>query len=144
VAGAEGGSNRSKGDAPVTGRGFEPLRNVDWIARGKFGFEGALRFYKDQNPQIPFDSVELRAAFVDRYLAFDELQFNQATNAVDRITSGHRPWTQADFKLILGHSDTAKYGVKLTYQRGSLPAVFANVKVFQFGFLYETKDRTEK
>ena len=54
--------NRSKGDAPVEGRGFEPLRNVNWLARGKFGFEGALKFFKDdQHPQIPFDSVELTA-----------------------------------------------------------------------------------
>jgi hypothetical protein len=145
VSGIEGGSNRSKGDAPTDLKGFGPLKNIDWIARGKFGFEGALQFTKDdQHPQVPFDSIALNVGAVDRYLVFDELRYNMTTNAVDTTTRGNRPWIQVDGKLMLGHTDSASFGLKVTYQRGSLPPVFAAVKTFQFGFVYETKDRTAK
>jgi hypothetical protein len=144
VAGAEGGSNRSKGNAPM-GRGFEPLQNVDWLARGKFGFQGALKFVRgEESAKVPFDGVELTAGAVDRYLVYDELRYDQTTNAIDKVAHGHRPWVQVDLKLIIGHTSSANYGLKLTYQRGSLPPVFADVKAFQFGFLYETNDRTGK
>ena len=145
VAGMEGGSNQSKGNAPTDLEGFGPLKNVDWIARGKFGFQGALKYLRDeQHPQVPFDSLEMTAGVVDRYLIFDELRFNQTTNAVDTTAHGNRPWAQLDLKLMVGHNDSASYGLKLTYERGSLPPVFAQVKTFQFGFVYETKDRTDK
>lgn len=145
VGGFEGGSNRSNGNAPVSGTGLTPLRNVDWLARSKVGFEGALKYTRDaQSPLLPFETVELTAGLVNRFLLFDELQFDQTTQAVNRITHGNRTWADVHLKLFLGHTDSANYGLKLTYENGSLPPVFANVKAFQFGFLYETKDRTGK
>jgi len=142
LGGFEGGSNRSKGDAPVDAPGFAPLKNVDWIARSKFGVEGALHV---ENPMkvLPFELIELRAGGVVRHLYFDELRYDMATDKVDKTTKGAHPWAQVDLKLMLGHTNQGNYGLKLTYQRGSLPPVFATTKAFQFGFVFETGDRTE-
>ncbi len=145
VGGVEGGSNQSKGDSLLQGSSFAPLRDVDWLARGKAGFETTLAYNRDSShPWLPFERIGLTAGVVERYLWFNEIQFNQATNMTDTVTHGNHPWAQADLKLIFGHNSSANYGLKLNYQRGSLPPVFADVKSFQFGFLYETKDRTEK
>ncbi|HEV2962124.1 MAG TPA: hypothetical protein VG649_09895, partial [Candidatus Angelobacter sp.] len=141
VGGFEGGSNRSKGTAPTGTGPFASLQNVDWLARAKAGVEGSVRLLNNGRPW-PFQTLELRAAGVDRYLFLDELNYNQSTDAIDRIAHGHKLYGQIDFKLIIGQSNNANYGLKLTFQRGSLPPIFANTRAFQFGFLYETKDRT--
>jgi hypothetical protein len=143
VSGFEGGSNLDKGSAPVgTGRLFDPLRNVDWIGRGVYGIEGALYYQNSGRAVLPFSRIELNASGVSRHLFLDEVHFNSTTNQLDSTARGERPYAQVDLKLILGQQLGGDYGLKLTFLRGSLPPVFANTKAFQFGFLYESKDRT--
>jgi hypothetical protein len=143
LGGMEGGSNQSKGDIP-TGRIFDPLRNVDWIARGKVGIQGSLLYKNDRKILLPFQSVELHAAGVSRHLWFDELQYSADSDKVDKVTKGWRPWAQVDLKLMLVENNLGRYGLKLTFQNGSLPPVFARTRTFQFGFVFEAKDGTEK
>lgn len=66
--------------------------------------------------------------------------WDEKAKAVNKTGKGIRGYGQIDLKVYLGESATALYGLKLSYNRGSLPPVFARVKSFQFGFLYESKD----
>lgn len=141
VGGLEGGSNQAKGDIPV-GRAFEPLRNVDWIVRGKVGTQATLRYNRGASRTLPFQSLELNVAGVARHLFRNELQYTAGTDKVDRVVTGWRPWAQIDLKLMLAENKMGRYGLKLTYQNGSLPPIFANTRAIQFGIVFESNDKT--
>jgi hypothetical protein len=141
VGGIEGGSNQGKGEIPV-GRAFDPLRNVDWIVRGKIGTQATLRYNRRTSQTLPFQSLELNVAGVSRHLFRNELQYTAGTDKVDRVVTGWRPWAQIDLKLMLAENEKGRYGLKLTYQNGSLPPVFANTRAIQFGIVYESNDKT--
>jgi hypothetical protein len=140
--GFEGGRNlntagQTSKPTPSAANG-QALPDVAWLARFKAGSEFAV-FYDNPDTRAPMKRVELAAGFVDRYLFFREARFDNSTNTISTTQKGNRPWAQVDLKFYVGETDSARYGFKLTYQRGSLPPVFADTKVFQFGFLYETK-----
>jgi hypothetical protein len=109
------------------------------IARLKTGL-GMTFFYEDWKSNLPVKRVDLDVNGVGRDLFCKEAMYDPTTKLDDLRGQGIRGYGQVDLKLYLGESDSARYGVKLSYDRGSLPPVFARVSSFQFGFLYETKD----
>src|SRR5205085_2736906 len=112
---------------------------VDWIARYKYGAELALSF-RDLKTRFLFKRVELNAQFVGRYLFRKEVMFDQSTMMNITTTKGMKPWTQVDLKAYVADTPAGRFGLKLSYNKGSLPPVFSPTNSFQFGFVYETAD----
>jgi hypothetical protein len=52
------------------------------------------------------------------------------------------PWAQIDLKIMLVENKAGRYGLKFTYQNGSLPPIFAHTRAVQFGFVFESTDKT--
>ena len=111
----------------------------DWIARYKAGLGFRLHF-EDRSNKSPIHRLELSGEGVARNLFFSEAMYNSKTKAVTSVGKGIRAYGQLDLKAYVGETDKGRYGVKLSVIRGSLPPVFARVKTFQFGFLWESKD----
>jgi hypothetical protein len=135
----EGGQNLNASapaaePGPATGGA---TNEVEWIARYKAG-AGMTLYYDNPNNTVPIRRVELDMNVVMRNLFFREAMYNQETKLVDLTGKGIRAYGQVDLKFFIGESNAGRYGVKLTYNRGSLPPVFARVKSFQFGFLFES------
>ena len=135
----EGGQSHAKQDAATAAS--KPITGIkpDWIARYKTGL-GFRLHYEDVTGKGLLKRVELSGDSVLRNLFYDEAMWDSKAKAVTRTGKGVRAYGQVDFKVYLGESDKGRYGLKLTYARGSLPPVFAKVKTFQFGFLWESKD----
>jgi hypothetical protein len=110
---------------------------VEWIARYKTGL-GFRLFFKDSSSLLR--QVELSGDGVVRNLFEAESMWDAKTKSVSRTGKGVRAYGQIDLKVYLGENEKVKYGVKLTYNRGSLPPVFARVRSFQFGFLVESAE----
>jgi hypothetical protein len=147
-AGMELGYNVSEGapaDQTTAAAAATQNNDPDWIARFKFG--GALTlFYKDtsETPGL-LKRVELEVQAVDRYLFRREAMFDKTTMSNTSTDKGNKPWLQADFKIFFtdpaeGTPGGLRTGFKLSYQRGSLPPVFANTKSFQFGIVLESTE----
>lgn len=133
----EGGQSHANQSAAVAA-GKPPIQ-PDWIARYKSGLGFRLHF-ADPKGQSILQRVELSGDGVFRDLFFQESMWDAKVKLVNKTGKGIRAYGQIDLKVYLGESETALYGLKLSYNRGSLPPVFARVKSFQFGFLYESKD----
>jgi hypothetical protein len=112
---------------------------VDWIARYKAG-AGFTLYYNNPGSFIPVRRIELDTNAVLRYLFADESRFNSDTNLVDRTDDGGHSYGQVDLKIFFGESIAGRYGFKLSYNRGRLPPVYADVKSFEFGFLLESSE----
>lgn len=116
----------------------------DWLARFKFGGVFTL-FYKNRSegPAL-FRRIELDLQAVDRYLFRREVQFNEEMRANTTTDRGHKPWFQAGLKVYFTDpeegSSGMRSGFRLSYNRGSLPPVFADTKSFQFGFVLESTE----
>ncbi|MDQ6666415.1 MAG: hypothetical protein M3Z23_18710 [Acidobacteriota bacterium] len=138
-AGFEGGQSHANQDAATamgkSATGIKP----DWIARYKTGLAFRLH-YEDAKGTGLFKRVELSGDGVVRNIFLNEAMWDSKAKAITRTGKGVRAYGQLDLKVYLGESDKGRYGLKLSYNRGSLPPVFARVKSFQFGFLWESKD----
>lgn len=116
----------------------------DWLARFKFGGVFTL-FYKNhsEGPAL-FRRVQLDVQAVDRYLFRREVQFDKEKMTNTTTDRGNKGWLQADFKVYFTDPEEGsgglRSGFKLSYNRGSLPPVFANTKSFQFGFVLESTE----
>ena len=77
---------------------------------------------------------------VYRYLFNREVKFDETTQKNILTDKGHKPWFQGDLKFFLADNDRGRVGFKLTFNRGSLPPVFAQTKSFQFGLIFETSE----
>lgn len=116
----------------------------DWLARFKFGGVFTL-FYKNRSegPAL-FRRVEFDLQAVDRYLFRREVQFDEETKANTTTDRGHKPWFQAGLKVYFTDPEEGsggmRSGIRLSYNRGGLPPVFANTKSFQFGFVLESTE----
>jgi hypothetical protein len=142
--GFEGGRSLSQGQTDgTTPPTSSTSERPDWIARYKAGV-GMSFFYDDWNTTLPFHRIELAMNGVGRNLFFKESSYNSETKTTDTTVKGVRAYGQVDLKLYVGQTDKARYGIKLSYNRGSLPPVFARVRSFQFGFLFETTDDKTK
>jgi hypothetical protein len=47
-------------------------------------------------------------------------------------------------KVFFGETDAGRFGFKLSFNRGRLPPVYAEVKSFDFGFVIESGDNDGK
>jgi len=145
--GLEGGRTLRKPDVATAATGTttmaptsptdKALQQIDGIARFKVG--ATLNTFWD-NPKTtsPLKRFEIEAGVVERYLFRKEIYYNAATKTNASIVDGSKPYFYADAKLFMVESSAGRYGVKISYNRGSLPPVYANVKSFQFGFLFES------
>ena len=135
----EGGQSHANQDAAKALGTSTANIKPDWIARYKTGL-GFRLHYADPEGKTLLQRVELSGDGVLRDLFFNESMWDSKAKAVTRTGKGVRAYGQIDLKVYLGESDKGRYGLKLSYNRGSLPPVFAKVKSFQFGFLWESKD----
>jgi hypothetical protein len=117
----------------------EPTSAHDLILRYKAG--GGFRLYfENTGNQFPIRRVDFDFNGIWRYLGRDEVLYNSTTEALDRTTRGDHGYAQIDLKLMLAETASGMYGVKASFNRGSLPPTFAPVKSFQFGFVIESRD----
>jgi len=146
VLGFEGGRAIGQGDSTTTtvaGATSTTNPNVNWIARGKVGADFTL-FYYNPETKGPIKRVEINAGGVERYLFIKELDYDAATKKISMTGKGSRPYFQADAKIFFFEDTKGRYGLRAAYTRGSLPPVFADVKSFQFGLVFETADDKAK
>jgi hypothetical protein len=145
--GLEVGYNLGKGDealaAAVDPKLAEQLKEVDWITRYKAG-AGLTFFYRNIESKLPFKRIEVDLQGVYRYLFTREVKFDETTRKNILTDKGSKPWFQGDLKFFLADTDAGRVGFKLTFNRGSLPPVFAQTKSFQFGLIFETSEDEPK
>lgn len=113
----------------------------DWIARYKAGAGIKVFFKGTQASLVPITRFDFAVDGIWRYLAFDELNFNTTTKALDKVTDGAHGYVEVSLKAFFVETGKQRFGVKGAYIRGSLPPVFADVKSFQFGFVVESNDK---
>jgi hypothetical protein len=97
-------------------------------------------YYDNPGAQLPLRRVELDVNGVLRQLFLTESRFNADTKKVDTTTNGLHPYGQVDLKVFIGESAAGRYGFKLSFNRGRLPPVYAQVNSLQFGFVIESVD----
>jgi hypothetical protein len=145
-AGFEGGKTLRQPDAttatpaattPAATATDKALQQLDGIARFKTGAT-LNAFWKNPKAIGPLRQFEVEAGVVDRYLFLKEIHYDTATKTNSTILNGNKPYVHVDAKLFVVESSAGRYGVKISYIRGSLPPVYAPVKSFQFGFLFES------
>jgi hypothetical protein len=117
-----------------------PTADHEWIGRFKAG--GGLKLFFQAAPE---STSLVRGVDVDlngmwRYLGVEELNFNADTKAIDRTTDGAHGYLEVAVKVFVAETAAGRFGIKASYNRGSLPPVFAPVKSFQFGFVMESND----
>ena len=146
-AGLEAGYNLGKADeaaaAAVDPKLAQELAEVDWITRFKAG-AGFTLFFRNPESKLPFKRVEVDLQGVYRYLFNREVKFDESTQKNILTDRGHKPWFQGDLKFFLADTERGRAGFKLTFNRGSLPPVFATTKSFQFGIIFETAEDDDK
>jgi hypothetical protein len=144
--GLEIGQNLNKGNESMQAAGSgstNPTNSIDWVARYKFG-AGLTLFYRNLKTRWLFKRIELDAQFVGRYLFRNEIMFDQSTMMDISTTKGFKPWTQVGLNAFIADTASGRFGLKLSYNKGSLPPVFAPTNSFQFGLVFETADDTKK
>jgi hypothetical protein len=138
--GFEGGSTLREPDSGTTvplSVTDQALQQLDGIVRLKAG--ATLNAFWQNSRQVGLlRRFELELAVVDRYLFLNEIHYDTATRTNSTIRDGNRYYAQADVKLFVAESKAGRFGVKVSYERGSLPPVYAPVNSFQFGFLFES------
>jgi hypothetical protein len=122
---------------PATPDAPSPEPPVNRIARYKAG-AGFTVYFDNPDVQLGLRRVEVDVHGVLRHLFPTESRFNEETKQTDTTDDGLHPYGQVDLKLFLGESDFGRFGVKLSYNRGRLPPVYAEVKSFTFGFVIES------
>jgi hypothetical protein len=138
-AGFEGGKTLRQPDSttPPMTTADKALQQLDGIARFKTG--ATLNVFWDNPKQnSPVKRFELESGVVDRYLFLNEIHYDATTKTNSTILKDNKPYFYSDAKLFLVETTAGRFGVKASYQRGSLPPVYADVKSFQFGFLFES------
>jgi hypothetical protein len=117
-----------------------PTADHLWIARYKTG-AGMKLFYQTTSDRSLVRRVDFDVNGIWRYLGVEELNFNNETKMLDRTTDGGHGYVQADLKVFLTETPSGRFGVKVSYNYGSLPPAFAKVDSFQFGFIIESNDQ---
>jgi hypothetical protein len=116
-----------------------PTEDHEWIARYKAG-GGFKIFYDNQSVRFPVRRVEFELHGIWRYLAIEELQFDKEANAINHTTTGGHGYAQTAVKFFFAEVSSRLYGIKASYNRGTLPPAFAPVRSFQFAFVVESND----
>lgn len=107
------------------------------IVRLKSGAEINLSY---DNPGAIPNKVQLTTSVVNRYLFNSESAWDVAQDKAVSTTKGDKYWAQIDFKVFFVRTSSGNAGLKLTFQRGSLPPIYAFNKAFNFGLVFETND----
>jgi hypothetical protein len=118
----------------------DPNNEKHSLARLKTG--GVLTlFYEANNPADFLNRVEFETQAVNRYLFKRETLFDAATQKNLLVEKGNKYWLQADLKFMLGAKiGPGRIGFRASFQRGSLPPVYAFTKVFNFSVIFESLD----
>ena len=124
---------------PATPEGDPAEPEVNRIARYKAG-AGLTVFFDNPGTQLPLRRVEIDINGVMRQLFLTESRFNDATNMTDSTDKGFHGYAQIDFKVFFVETLAGRYGFKVSFNRGRLPPVYAQVNSFDFGFLVESGD----
>lgn len=144
--GIEIGQSLNRGDEATqmgNAEQAEGLKDVDWVARYKFG-GGFSLFYSDKDGRWLFKRIELDTQFAGRYLFRNEIMFDESTAMKIATDKGFKPWVQVGLNAYLADTPNGRFGFGLSYNRGSLPPVFATTNSFLFGFIFQTADDTKK
>jgi hypothetical protein len=108
------------------------------IARYKLGADLQAYYTSKNNTD---QRLEFEAFTVDRYLIHAENGVDATTKKVVALDPGWRNWVEADLKFFFGIKlFNVRPGLKISYQRGSLPPVYASTKAFNLGFIFESSD----
>jgi len=116
---------------------------VNRIARYKAG-AGFTMYYDNPGIQLGLRHVEVEINGVLRNLFLTESRFNEETKKTDTTDDGLHGYAQVDLKVFLVETSSGKFGFKLSFNRGRLPPVYAEVKSFDFGFVIESGDDNGK
>jgi hypothetical protein len=117
----------------------QAMDKIDWVARYKFG-GGLSLFYRNPESRWLFKRIELDTEFVGRQLFRQEIKFDEKTMMNIKTTKGFKPWFETWLRAYVADTPNGRFGIGLTYNRGSLPPVFAKTDSFQFGFVFETAE----
>src|SRR5262249_849647 len=110
------------------------------LVRIKAGAQFNLH-YQAANPARFLDRVEWEVKGVDRYLFRREAAFDDATKKAIFTRKGNKYWIQSDLKFMFGGlSSFGQAGFKISFNRGSLPPVYAFNKSFTIGLVFQSKD----
>jgi hypothetical protein len=115
----------------------DPQMKNKSITRLKSGAE--INVFYDNPGAIP-NKVELTTSVVNRYLFNSEAAWDATQGKAVLTTKGDKYWVQTDFKVFFVKALSGNAGLKLTFQRGFLPPVYAFDKAFNFGLVFETND----
>lgn len=108
------------------------------LARYKLGADFQAYYSSKDNTDR---RMEFEAFTINRYLMLAENGVDATTKKVVVVNPGWKSWVEADLKFFFGIKlFNLRPGVKITYERGSLPPVYASTKDFSFGFVFESSD----
>jgi hypothetical protein len=92
--------------------------------------------------------VDLELSAVDRYLFEKELLYDSKASSYSSTGTGNKYWAQVALmvlgKPIGGGALSGRPGLRLAFQRGSLPPVYAFTKVFTISLIFETNDNSSQ
>jgi hypothetical protein len=134
------------GSSTTTVSSSAPSANYS-LARLKSGMTFTL---SSQSPYSMDNSarLDLEMSAVNRYLFVKELFYDSKTNTYSSTGTGNKYWAQIAFKLLAGPVGSGKVsgrpGLRLAFQRGSLPPVYAFTKVFTISLIFETNDNSSE
>ena len=107
------------------------------LARYKLGGQLNLHYQARDSAR----RVEFEALTIHRVLFMDENGVDVKTNRVITIHSGSKNWTEASLRFYFGETIlNHRIGIKVDYQRGYLPPVYAQTKTFKYGLIFESMD----
>jgi hypothetical protein len=79
---------------------------------------------------------------VDRYLLRRESVLDEKTKKALLVEKGNKYWLQSDLKFMFGPTTPmGMMGIRLNFQRGSLPPIYAFTKAFNLGLVFESADK---
>ena len=118
----------------------DPNNEKHSLARFKTG--GVLTlFYEANNPADFLNRIEFETQAVNRYLFKRETVFDEETQKNLLVEKGNKYWLQADLKFMLGAKlGPTRIGFRASFQRGSLPPVYAFTKAFNFSVIFESPE----
>lgn len=109
---------------------------------------GATFILSSQSPYATSSAprLDLEVSAVNRYLFEKELVYNGNTKSYSSTGTGNKYWVQVALKFLAGNvgsgSLSGRPGLKLAFERGSLPPVYAFTKVFTVSLVFETNDNS--
>lgn len=117
------------------------------IARLK---SGATFTLSSESPfaTTPSPRLDLEVSAVNRYLFEKELIYDGKAKSYSSTGVGNKYWVQLALKFLGGSIGSGSFsgrpGLRLAFERGSLPPVYSFTKVFTVSLIYETNDNSSQ